>query len=336
MNDDKLKLDMLSAVDSELRACVKVFFQGRPDDFREIIDYQMGWEGDLQPGTPAGKRLRPLITLAACQALGGDWRKALPAAAAVELVHNFSLVHDDIQDHSETRRGRPTIWVRWGEAQAINTGDALLATAFLEIHRLDMGEKVILQALSKLNNATLSLTTGQFLDLVFEQAENIPLSAYWDMVRDKTGALFGACFALAAITAGYPSAEIDKYEAFGKQLGVAFQVQDDHLGIFGDVTQTGKSAASDLIERKKTYPILYALEHLTHFRQYWIEHERFSTDDIARIKEMLENSDVADVTLKKAHKMYDNLQKGYSQLFGQSENSQLLGSLVDNLFNRKA
>jgi geranylgeranyl diphosphate synthase type I len=336
MNDDKLAQDMLSAVDMELRACVKLFFQNKPEDFQGIIDYQMGWEGERMSGKTAGKRLRPLFTLSACHALGGDWHKAVPAAAAIELVHNFSLVHDDIQDHSETRRGRPTIWVKWSEAQAINTGDALLATAFLEIQRLDIEEKLILLTLSKLNAATLNLTTGQYLDLAFEQAENISLSAYWQMVRGKTGALFEASFALAAIIAGRNMTEIDKFEAYGSLLGAAFQVQDDYLGIFGENHQTGKSVASDLMERKKTYPIIYALEHLPEFRQYWVTHKPFSAEDVFLMKELLISNGIAEVTLLRARSMYDELIRDYPQLFGRSENSRLLGSMVNDLFDRKA
>jgi geranylgeranyl diphosphate synthase type I len=336
MNDDKLAQDMLSAVDMELRACVKLFFQNKPEDFQGIIDYQMGWEGERMSGKNAGKRLRPLFTLSACHALGGDWHKAVPAAAAIELVHNFSLVHDDIQDHSETRRGRPTIWVKWSEAQAINTGDALLATAFLEIQRLDIEEKLILLTLSKLNAATLNLTTGQYLDLAFEQAENISLSAYWQMVRGKTGALFEASFALAAIIAGRNMTEIDKFEAYGSLLGAAFQVQDDYLGIFGENHQTGKSVASDLLERKKTYPIIYALEHLPEFRQYWVTHKPFSAADVFLMKELLISNGIAEVTLLRARSMYDELIRDYPQLFGRSENSRLLGSMVNDLFDRKA
>lgn len=336
MSDEQLKKDMLAAVDHELRDCVQGLFTGRPDEFREIITYQMGWEGKSLPGTTTGKRLRPLITLAGCHALGGDWRRAVPAAAAVELVHNFSLVHDDIQDHSETRRGKPTIWVKWGEAQAINAGDALLAAAFLEVQRLDMNEKDVLKSLNKLNDATLSLTTGQYLDLAFEHAESITLPAYWEMVRGKTGALFGVCFTLAAICAGKTGEEVAQYEVFGNQLGVAFQVQDDHLGIFGEGVQTGKSAASDLLERKKTFPILYALENLPDFRRYWTEHDTFSTEDVNRLKNILATDGIADVTLTQAHSLFEDLNKVYQQIFDGTENCQLLSSLVGDLFDRKS
>lgn len=326
---------MLAAVDLELRTGIDVFFLGKPEEFKQMLYYQMGWEGDRLPGAIAGKRLRPLLTLAACHALGGDWHKALPAAAAVELVHNFSLVHDDIQDHSETRRGKPTIWVKWGEAQAINTGDALLAIAFLEIQRLELGEKIILQALIQLNKATLTLTSGQYLDLAFEKADTIPFSAYWEMVKGKTGALFGACFALAAIAAGKPDKEIERFVTFGNQFGEAFQVQDDYLGIFGVDIQTGKSAASDLMERKKTYPILYSLEHLPEFRRYWMENHTFSSEDVVFMRDMLDMNGIADVTSNKARELFADLTREYQQLFDQIENVRLLNDIIDNLFDRK-
>jgi geranylgeranyl diphosphate synthase type I len=334
MGDTNLHETMLSAVDRELRESVDIFFNDKPHEFKESIYYQLGWNKQGELVAASGKRLRPVMLLATIHALGLDWQKGLPAAAAVELVHNFSLVHDDIQDHSTTRRGRPTIWVKWGEAQAINVGDALLACAFLATQRLKLQDKRILQALHMLHQATLNLTGGQYLDLAFEKAESIPLDAYWDMVRGMTGALFGVRFALGSFTSGNTSEGIDKYDAFGNQMGIAFQVQDDYLGVFGDQISTGKSTSSDLMERKKSYPILYGLEHLQDFHRLWVEKDQFSENDVAKLKVMLEKSTVHDITRKETRELYIKVKEDFTHLFPQGEESSVLEELIEGLFDR--
>lgn len=333
MDEEILFSSMLSAVDTELRECINLFFAKETDDFREIIYYQMGWDSESSTGS-TGKRIRPVILLAACHALGLDWQQAVPAAAAVELVHNFSLVHDDIQDHSVTRRGKPTIWVKWGEAQAINTGDALLTVANLEVQRLKSEPKIILQSLNCLTSATLQLIKGQYLDLAFENAENVPLSSYWEMVNGKTGALFGACFALAAIIAGETQAKINKLEAFGSQLGVAFQVQDDYLGIFGDDEVTGKSVISDLYERKKSFPIIYGLNNVPEFRKIWLTQTNFSSSDISRLKEILIENNVNYISQAQAQQLFTKIETDFVSIFGENERNLLLDSMIKKLFDR--
>ena len=233
--------------------------------FYGMIQYHLGWidEGFVPTTGGAGKRLRPILCLLTCQATGGDPDQALPAAAAIELVHNFSLVHDDIEDKSHLRRGRPTVWKVWGVPQAINAGDGLFALAHLTMQRLaDRGvpPRRVLTAFEILDQACLALTEGQYLDLSFEAHLDVDVEQYLSMIRGKTAALFSAAAQLGALVARSDLESIARYRHFGENLGLAFQITDDILGIWGDPQVTGKPAADDIQQRKKTLPIVRALE----------------------------------------------------------------------------
>jgi geranylgeranyl diphosphate synthase type I len=237
--------------------------------FYGMLMYHLGWaDAQLRPArVDAGKRIRPMLCLLACAAGGGDPAQALPAAAAIELLHNFSLIHDDVQDRSETRRGRPTVWALWGVAQAINAGDALFAIAHRAIWRLrqrGVSAGRILEVAERFDAACLMLTKGQHFDLAFEAAERVTAADYLEMIRGKTAALLAASVGIGARLAGFPPQEL---EAFGEALGMAFQVRDDLLGIWGDPAATGKPVADDLRTRKKTLPVIYAIERAPGFAE---------------------------------------------------------------------
>jgi geranylgeranyl diphosphate synthase type I len=236
--------------------------------YYDMMRYHLGWvDENLQPvDADSGKRLRPMLCLLCCAGAGGDPEQALPAAAALELVHNFSLVHDDIQDRSKTRRGRRTVWDVWGQAQGINVGDGLFVLARQALHRL--GERnVPLQrrqaAVVALDEACLALCEGQYFDMIFEDDVHVDLDQYLWMIRHKTAALLAASAQLGAIIATDDRTQIDQYYRFGENLGMAFQIQDDILGAWGDPRVTGKSAATDIRDKKKTLPVVYALQHRT-------------------------------------------------------------------------
>jgi geranylgeranyl diphosphate synthase type I len=233
--------------------------------FYGMMQYHLGWvDEDFVPCEGnAGKRLRPILCLLSCQAAGGNPDQALPAAVAIELVHNFSLVHDDIEDRSHLRRSRPTLWKVWGVPQAINAGDSLFVLAHLAMHRLaDRGvpPRRVLTAFEIFDEACLALTEGQHLDLSFEACLDVDVERYFSMIRGKTAALFSAAAQLGALIAGSDPESIAHYLCFGENLGLAFQIVDDILGIWGDPQVTGKPAADDIQQRKKTLPIVRALE----------------------------------------------------------------------------
>ena len=231
-----------------------------------IMQYHMGWlDAELRPThTPAGKRIRPMLCLLACAAAGGDPERALPAAAGLELLHNFSLLHDDIEDNSPTRRHRPTAWTVFGMPIVCNAGDGMFSLAHLAFFRLaarGVPAAVVLRALQRFDEMCLALTEGQFLDMSFEGQMDVTPDDYFRMIAGKTGALLAASPEIGALVAGASPDLAACYRRYGAALGRAFQLQDDILGIWGDEAATGKSAASDILSKKKSLPVIYGLAH---------------------------------------------------------------------------
>jgi geranylgeranyl diphosphate synthase type I len=237
--------------------------RGHPQKLYAMLRYHLGWEDAAgSPDAHAGKRLRPALCLLTCEAVGGDTAKALPLAAALEFVHNFSLVHDDIQDGDRKRHDRDTVWAVWGVPQAINAGDALLSIAHLSLaESLDAGlsAEAAVRAAGLLTGRTLEMVEGQVMDIEFEEWREVGLEEYVAMISRKTGALFDASLGLGALAGGAPLAEVEALGRCGRALGVAFQVRDDMLGVWGAEERTGKPAASDIRRRKKSLPAVYAL-----------------------------------------------------------------------------
>lgn len=231
-----------------------------------MMRYHLGWADEyfhVKPA-PSGKRLRPILCLLSCAELGGDPSQALPAAAAIELLHNFSLIHDDIQDGDEMRHHRPTVWKVWGVPLGINVGDAMFALSFAAIQRLTqrgINSKATLAILNRFTQTCLALTEGQFLDLSFEQRPVISVDEYMHMIQGKTAALIGASVAIGAQIAGSSTSQQTDMLQFGQAMGIAFQIQDDILGIWGDPAMTGKPVGSDILNRKKSLPLIHALNH---------------------------------------------------------------------------
>jgi geranylgeranyl diphosphate synthase type I len=249
-----------AAVIAEMRQIV-----GESDDgLFAWMRYHLGWEdaGGAPVEARRGKMLRPLALLLAAELVGGEPERAVPAAAAVELVHNFSLLHDDVEDRSDTRHGRPTLWTFAGEAQAINTGDGMFTLARLAMHRLlDRGlpAERVLGAMRTLDDTCLRLVHGQWLDIGFETRSEVTIEEYLAMAGGKTAAMFSAPFAMGARLGGADERTVEGFADYGRALGLAFQAVDDILGIWGDAAVTGKPVGDDLTSRKLTYPVLSAM-----------------------------------------------------------------------------
>ena len=289
----------LEAIETDLRRAALPSDAPEFAPMAEMIAYHLGWAGDT---SGRGKRIRPLLTVLACQACGGTWPSALPAASAVELIHNFSLVHDDIEDHSQTRRGRPTLWSRWGLPQALNAGDALFALAHLSLHRLGAlgtSPEVLVAVQHDLTRACLDLTCGQHLDMAFENLPAVSTDAYALMVGGKTAALLAAAAGMGARVAGAPVPRVQSLIEFGRQLGLAFQMQDDNLGIWGDPAVTGKPAGDDLLCRKKSLPTLLGLERSSAFRELWAT-EQIEPSALAAMRRALQECGAQAATLEAA------------------------------------
>ena len=264
-----LETQLLSAIESDLQSSLDAARDQIHPGIREMIIYHLGWEASPRK---SGKRIRPLLTTLCCIAAGGDWEAAIPAASAVEWIHNFSLVHDDIQDQSEMRRGRPAVWKVWGTSQAINTGDAIYALSRWSTLRMLSGgtpAESVLEIHRILDEASLALTRGQHQDIAFEQEEGIESELYLGMVEGKTAALLGAACHVGVRLSPTPPVRVKDYRNFGFKLGLAFQVIDDLLGIWGQSGETGKSSLDDLSSRKKTLPIIHGLQNSASFRRLW-------------------------------------------------------------------
>ena len=208
-----------------------------------------------------GKRLRPHLLMTVALQEGATLDDALDAAAAIEILHNYSLVHDDIEDRDRFRHGRETLWVRYGDAQAINAGDAMCALSYLTLARASdrhPAERVAMM-LRRLHEANLAMCEGQSLDIGFETDERIDEAMYLRMIEGKTAALFAAACALGARCAGASERAVLEYYELGRSYGIAFQINDDVLGIWASAHATGKTAAADIVRKKKSFPIVWAL-----------------------------------------------------------------------------
>ncbi|WP_433560617.1 polyprenyl synthetase family protein [Nocardia sp. CA-151230] len=246
-----------AAIDPVLRSAVGALAE--PLDV--MAGYHFGWcdpEGTIVTGAQ-GKALRPALTFAAAAACGGAVEQSVHAAAAVELLHNFSLVHDDVMDTDPFRHGRPTVWSIWGETNATILGDALQAAA-LGVLCDGAPETVTAEAVIRLAEATVMLCRGQYADCAFETRPTVSIAEYLAMATGKTGALLGCACALGALCAGADHRVVSAMHTFGIEIGFVFQLVDDFIDIWGDPEVTGKPAHSDLIHRKQSFPVVCALE----------------------------------------------------------------------------
>ncbi len=208
-----------------------------------------------------GKRLRPYLVIKSCQMLGGSMQKAMPAAAAIEMIHNFTLVHDDIMDNDEMRHGVPTVHTRFGTPLAILAGDVLFSKAFETVSIKNVpNQKISSRLVSRLAHACVDVCEGQVLDIKMAEGKKIPTkSEYIAMIEKKTSALFEVSCAMGAICAGAKQSDITNLASFGRNLGVSFQITDDFIGVLGDPKVTKKPVGNDLREGKKSLPILMAI-----------------------------------------------------------------------------
>lgn len=299
-----------------------------PEDLRESSVYLT---------RAGGKKIRPALTMLSCQAVSGSTEKALNAAVAVELIHTFSLIHDDIMDNDDTRRGLDAVHKVWGEPTAILAGDTLFAKAY-ESLILTADENIpyakVLDSLKILVDACISICEGQVLDMSFEDTFDVERSQYTDMIYKKTGALITAATTIGAIIGGASELQIEGLRKYGENIGIAFQIQDDYIDLTGDES-IGKPVGSDLVEGKKTLMVLYALE-------------KASSEDHDRLIELLEANDesIIEEAMEILNKYgainyakvaaYDHIIKAKEALavLPESEAKDILKKLANYVYNR--
>ncbi|WP_338252754.1 polyprenyl synthetase family protein [Dictyobacter halimunensis] len=271
------------SIDTLLRATLDRVTSGSGvsalDAYYGQMRYHLGWvDSQLNPtNSNPGKLLRPTLLLLAYEAAGawgltdgretsdaGYLQRALPAAVSVELTHNFTLIHDDIEDGDTERRHRPTMWTLWGVPQAINTGDGMFGLARFALWGvLENGVEGDIAARlgAVLDRTVLEIAEGQYLDISFERRLDISVSMYIDMIGRKTAALMRCSAEMGAMIGTRDADTIERLATFGQAIGVAFQVRDDLLGVWASAAESGKTRAGDVYRRKKSLPILHALEH---------------------------------------------------------------------------
>jgi geranylgeranyl diphosphate synthase type I len=224
-----------------------------------MIRYHFGYAAEGAENH--GKRLRPMLLLAVAQEEGGSLDMALDAACAIEILHNYSLVHDDIEDGDRVRHGRDTVWAKWGTAHGINAGDSLCAISYLALLESDVprpAERTVAMTRA-LHEANLAMCAGQGRDIAFEVEARVTMDDYLAMIKGKTAALFAAACEIGALAAGADAVRARAYGELGLAYGIGFQIEDDVLGTWGESASTGKPVGADLARRKWTFPVVWAL-----------------------------------------------------------------------------
>ena len=258
--------DIISIIQNEIEQTI---YDGSPSELYEPMNYM------IQLG---GKRLRPVTTLLATQLFSGDIAKTIPAAKAIEVFHNFTLIHDDIMDKAPLRRGRETVHEKWNENIAILSGDTLLIKVYN--HFLEGNYNNLSQILKVFNQTAIEVCEGQQLDMNFETREDVTIDEYINMIRLKTSVLVGGSFKIGALVANANDCDADLIYEFGVNLGIAFQLRDDYLDCFGDPEKFGKQVGGDIISNKKTFMMLKALEiDNTGYLQNKIKEKEFNSGE---------------------------------------------------------
>lgn len=280
-------------VEAEMEA---VLNRGCTDLYR-MARYHLGWcdatfapLGRAERRRYGGKRLRVVLCILSCEAVGGDRRQAVPAAAAIEFIHNFSLIHDDVEDQDAERRHRPTVWALWGVPQAVNAGSnmqALVTLAGLRLADRGVPAATVVEAIRTLTQAMIAMTEGQYLDIGFQDRWDISVTDYLRMATGKTAALASAMMRLGALLGTSDAARINALADFGRAFGLAFQARDDYLGIWGDSAVTGKPVGSDILRGKRSLPIVYGVCHPDHGAAL---RERLAARDVPGVMTLLEAS----------------------------------------------
>lgn len=327
------------ALDTTMRRVVSAVPDNIPG-LSVMVRYPMGWvdENDQPYRGITGKRIRPMFLLLCNEAAGGDWQDALYAAAAVELLHNFSLIHDDIQDDSTVRHNRPTVWKVWGQANAINAGDILFSLAFIALHRLSttgMEPSNLIKIWEIFNLTNLELTRGQHLDMQFETRNDVTVDDYISMITGKSAALLAACAQIGAQIATGNDEIARRYAEFALNLGIAFQIRDDILGIWGDTDVTGKSTASDIASRKKSLPVLYGLANNHELTRIYSQ-DTLSPADVEKAVALLDAVGAREYTRNMEARYYNHALAMLEQAGPKGQAAEWLNQFATALFERNA
>lgn len=287
---------MEEMIESVAKAVESIEISGTPKELYEPINYI------LKLG---GKRLRPALVCLSCDMFAGEYTHALPAAKGIEVFHNFSLVHDDIMDNANLRRGRPTIHEKWNDNIAILSGDAMLIKAYDFV--LQGNYENLNEILVVFNRAAIEVCEGQQLDMNFESEDQVSISEYINMIKLKTSVLLGAALEIGAVIGGASSKDAKLVYEFGVNMGIGFQLMDDYLDAFGDPEKFGKKVGGDIISNKKTFLFIKAMElDDTGVIESWLGNNDFvEQDKVASVKEVYTKTGADKLCLEEMNKYYE-------------------------------
>ncbi len=316
---------LLAAIETYLAQCES---PAEPELLYAPIGYSM---------TGGGKRLRPMLVLLACALYADDIRPALPAAAAVEMFHNFTLLHDDIMDHAAVRRGKPSVFAKWGENAAILSGDAMLICAYRLLAQCP--EARLPELLNVFNEMALQVCEGQQYDMDFEQKPKVSVVEYMHMIELKTSVLLAGSAVIGALLGGASEEDCRKLRRFGIELGLAFQLQDDLLDSYGD-ERLGKVIGGDILEGKKTYLMITAMSHAVEadrevLRSTCRRAELSDAEKIAAVKAVYDRYDVPRLTEQQISVRFDRALSMLDTLSVDSARVQPLKEFSKSLMGRK-
>jgi geranylgeranyl diphosphate synthase, type I len=303
-----------------------------------VGDNQVLWDAARHYFQAGGKRLRPFIVLNCYELVKENFQKLIPLAAAVEILHTYTLIHDDIMDNDALRRGVETIHTKWNEPIAILSGDLLNAMVFVFIGRLDLSGEKKSKLCTKFADVSVELCEGQVMDMEFESRNDVTVEEYMKMISLKTGALFSTSAYLGGLAADLDQSQLSSLERYGQNLGKAFQIIDDILGLVGEESKFGKPIGSDLKAGKKTFLILYALDNLSDADRKDLQELLDKTDknnsEISRAIELIKKSDAVEIAKQMAIKFSQDAVQTLSS-FPDSQAKTNLESIAYMLIDRE-
>ncbi len=303
-----------------------------PKELYEPIDYIMSL---------GGKRMRPLFVLMGCDLMGGNVSKALHTALAVEIFHNFTLMHDDIMDKAPLRRGKSTVHEKWNDNIAILSGDAMMVKAYQELCKSDA--TLLPTLLSVFSDTAIKVCEGQQLDMNYERLSKVSISQYIKMIELKTAVLVAASFKMGALIAGANETDAHKLYEFGKHIGIAFQLQDDILDVYADTEKFGKQKGGDIVSNKKTFLLLKAIEmadsnrHLKEELHQWIHAPSFEIKDkVQAVTAIYDFLNIKELAKKEMKKQYDAAFNSLNEIALDSSKKQTLTDIANSLMGRES
>jgi geranylgeranyl diphosphate synthase, type II len=306
-----------------------LLFNKQPSELYEPINYSLSL---------GGKRIRPLLVLLGNDLFGGDINKALKPAIGIEVFHNFTLLHDDIMDKAPLRRSMPTVHHKWNEDVAILSGDAMLIEAYRLIMMVE--DNLLRRILELFNETAILVCEGQQWDMNYETDKKVSIEDYLKMISLKTAVLLAASFQMGALIAGAEEKDAQLIYDYGKNLGIAFQLQDDILDVYGDKNKFGKQVGGDIISNKKTYLLLKAYQLAEgedlKLLDHWINKKEFDAEEkVVAVVSVFNSLDIKEKAKAEMQSFYHKAVATFSQINQPKEKKEVIAAFADSLIHRE-